>query len=616
MGQTSDSKLSRRIRRLRWQAAILAVLLVLGHQLLEHTWLIHLARWQHFATQLLFYGLIGPVLAWWALTSLWRSVRETEAVQRALTEANQRLEFLIEVNRRLAEADDEETLTQVMLELPLEVVPVLGCSLIRFDERGQPLPAIHRGDLDPAAFEAWAAHLSAAETREQCQSCTAHWATDAQSCPLLAPWAAPGTVDVRKVYCLPLTRGVREFGVLNLYLAEADRPDAREQDLLEAMAQEMSLALESQRLRSRELDTLFHLQQARRLSNLHDDLAGVVGHTVEALEADGGILFLADAGAVELQMQVEAGQPLAGSLELVRGLAGGVQHAGTPLLIGDLEQEGSGRPPLRSLLMAPLRSEARSLGSLVLWAARSNAFTRRQVQLVATVAGQAALVVENYRLYLQAEYQAALDERDRLAREIHDGLAQTLGYLKLRTAQIATWLEAGDVERARANLEEVRALLGGVYVDAREAIDGLRLKPGREGLNEWLNQALLEFEDLSGIKVEATPAPTMRLSPEVQTQLLRIVQEALSNVRKHSGAAHVRLEWQTNTPWLVVRISDDGQGFDLDDVPPISRHGLRIMRERAELLDADFQIVSQPGAGTQVVVSLPIQETQPERDDA
>lgn len=611
MSEIVSSQLYRRITRLRWQAPLLAVLLVLVHQIIEHTWLMFLPHWWHFATQALFYGIVGPALAWWALTSLRRSVAETEAAERALkqahaalSEANERLAFLIRINHRLAEAEDEDDLLSIILELPLEVIPAIGCSYIPFDERQRPLPAIHHGHLEPAVFEAWSSHLADAHIRRQCACCATRRATSTNPCPLMLN--LPESMRVSGIYCLKLARGGREYGVLNIYGEDPHRPTAQEESLLRALSQEMSLALESQHLRARELDMLSHLQQAHRRSNLHGELTDVLRHTVEALEAAGGLL-VTDTETAALQTQIEAGQPLGSALALVKGMANGARQNESPLIVRDLEQ--AEHTDVRSLLVAPLRHGGEAKGSLVLWSARPDAFTRRRAQLVNIVAGQTALLLENYHLYLQGEHRATLAERDRLAREIHDGLAQTLGYLKLRTAQIGNWLQNGEQPRAAAGLAEVRELLNEAYVDAREAIDGLHLQARDEDLQSWLSEMVSEFETLSGIQVEADTPPPVGLSMEVQAQLQRIVQEVLSNVRKHAAASQVQMEWRVDGCWLTLRISDNGRGFDVDDVPPIARHGLRIMRERAELLGADFQITSRPAEGTRVVLRLPLPET-------
>ncbi|MEW5961531.1 MAG: histidine kinase, partial [Chloroflexota bacterium] len=531
MNTNVQPKLSQRIQRLRWQAPVLALLLVVVHQLLEHTWLMHLPRWQHFTSQILFYGLLGPLLAWWALTSLRRRAAEIEAAHQALNrahtalaEANQRLEFLVRVSRRLAEAEDEVALIEVILNLPQEVVPAVGCSLVRFDERGQPLPVVHQGELDPELLETWATQLSVAEVRQTCRQCATRWATAVTPCPLLQ--ALPAAIQSHQVYCLTLNRGERQYGVLNIYLPDSAPPlDGKAQTLLTTMASEMSLALESHHLRSRELATLYRLQQARRLSNLQVELAEILPRIVEAVEIDGGCLFLTHTTTGKLDLLAESGQPLTVNLSLLKELAASAQQTSAPLVIGDFKQEDNSVNGPRSLLIAPLHSQDNFLGSLALWSKHKNVFTRRRTRLVATVAEQMALLIENHRLYLQVEQQAALAERARLAREIHDSLAQTLSYLKLSAARIAKWLSAGEAGRAQAGLEEARDLLTAAYIDAREAIDNLRLKPGSSASNEWLDQALLDFQSLSGVQVEAGLSLELILLPEIQTQLLRIVQE-------------------------------------------------------------------------------------------
>lgn len=613
MERSSFSQVSQRIARLRWQAPLLAFILVLSHQLVEHTWLVHLPRWQHFATQMLFYGLVGPALAWWALTSLRRSVRETEAAESALRlaheelqDANQRLEFLIRVSRRLSEANDEDALADVILELPLTVVPAVGCSLVRFDEQEQPKLAIHRGELAPDVFQTWVVHLSSPELNHACQHCSSNWAVDSNSCPLIDPLKKD--TPVKKVYCLELERGGRQFGVLNIYLSNPDNPTQHEAQLLETMRLEISLALESIHLRSMELATLYRLQQSRKLQDLHSELSDAVHHVVDALDITGGVLFLTDTVRDDFKLVAQAGDPLEGAYALVKGLARSAFETDTPFLINSLDQDEADRHELGALLVSPLRVDQELTGCLVLWTQQANAFSRRHIRLIATVSGQMAVLVENHRLYFQVENQAALAERGRLAREIHDGLAQSLGYLQLRIAQINQWLEQDQVHRVKPALQEVEDLLDGAYVDAREAIDGLRLKPGEHSFENLLEQAGLDFQDLSDIPLEMCESPDVPLSSEVQTHLLRIVQEALGNIRKHSQATHAWLDWEHDGGWLTLRITDNGQGFSPEEVPLISHHGLRIMRERADLLQADFQVIGRPGDGTQVILRLPVKD--------
>jgi two-component system nitrate/nitrite sensor histidine kinase NarX len=128
----------------------------------------------------------------------------------------------------------------------------------------------------------------------------------------------------------------------------------------------------------------------------------------------------------------------------------------------------------------------------------------------------------------------------------------------------------------------------------------------------WLSQISRSFETSSGLKVvTALPAMLPQVNSEIQAQLVRIIQEALSNIRKHARATTVWINVREWNDELVFDLSDDGVGFSAEDVPELSRHGLRGMRERAELIGAEFQITSHSGSGTTIHIEVPIhiQET-------
>ncbi len=192
--------------------------------------------------------------------------------------------------------------------------------------------------------------------------------------------------------------------------------------------------------------------------------------------------------------------------------------------------------------------------------------------------------------------------------EIHDGLAQTLAFLKLQTGQMQNYLARNDLTRLRHALQTNYQALAEAYLDIRQSIDNLRLTP-HQGLQNWLEQLAADFKQVSGLPVSldlSISSPLLNLSTEVQAQLIRIVQEALSNVRKHAQAGQVWIslrEWSAN---LIIEVRDDGQGFSPEDIPGISQYGLKGMRERAELIGADFQIISQPRQGTTVSIHLPV----------
>ena len=257
--------------------------------------------------------------------------------------------------------------------------------------------------------------------------------------------------------------------------------------------------------------------------------------------------------------------------------------------------------------VARLGAASDPVGRLVLWAQPGRSLSPRRMRLALALAQQMALLVTWRRHALQAGHQAVLDERARLCRELHDGVAQTLSYLKLRADQAAAWLENNEQEKACEAVHELRGALADLNVEVREALDGLS-RTGEDGhLRASLAPVIVAFEERSGMQVSAGEIPDLVLPAPAAAQLQRIVQEALCNIGKHSGATRARLECQVTGPDLLVRIADDGRGFNPGSVgAQPARHGLRSMQERAALLDADLRIESAPGRGARVSLKFPI----------
>ncbi len=197
----------------------------------------------------------------------------------------------------------------------------------------------------------------------------------------------------------------------------------------------------------------------------------------------------------------------------------------------------------------------------------------------------------------QEEARIILEERARLSREIHDGLAQTLAFLKIEIARAERFLTQGGSELAGRILRNALRTLDDAYLDARQAIENLRRIPERR-LAIWLTQAAEEFEALSGLPVQVEVRLTHDLPINTQVQVMRIVQEALTNIRKHAQAQHVRLIAWEDGEEIGIEVADDGQGFSPETLSSAAHFGLRGMRERAEAIGAEFQIVSRPKQGT------------------
>jgi signal transduction histidine kinase len=219
-----------------------------------------------------------------------------------------------------------------------------------------------------------------------------------------------------------------------------------------------------------------------------------------------------------------------------------------------------------------------------------------------------ALDEKNEELLEQLEYKAILDERTRLAREIHDGLAQTLAFLKLEAARMQAYVANGDVDAVSRTLQACYQTLSDAYLDARQAIDNLRRVPD-ETLSDWLVLTAADFTTLTGTEIDISNIHLQHVfSPTVKAQLFRIVQEALTNIRKHAQACEVTLSAFERDEAVILEVRDNGRGFAPEETQPASQYGLRSMRERAESIGADFQIISAPGAGTKVRLRIPIRE--------
>ncbi len=213
----------------------------------------------------------------------------------------------------------------------------------------------------------------------------------------------------------------------------------------------------------------------------------------------------------------------------------------------------------------------------------------------------------------RALQQSLIDEeRERFARELHDGLAQLLGYVNAKAMAIRLMLKNHQMEAADQHLLQLEAAARESFVDVRQAILDLKMAGrGGAGLAVTLKEFTAQFSRLSGLPVELALAPaveSLALTTEIELQLLRIVQESLSNVRKHASATKAWISLRINDGVLELTVSDDGKGFDPDRVRTTHwpHFGLSTMRERAETIGAEFDLDSKPGAGTRVTVRLSV----------
>lgn len=209
---------------------------------------------------------------------------------------------------------------------------------------------------------------------------------------------------------------------------------------------------------------------------------------------------------------------------------------------------------------------------------------------------------------------AMLHEREQLARVLHDNLGQVFAFVNVQGQTIHRLLGRGDVSTADEYVRRLLEVAREADVDIRESIIGLRGTISQDGLLPTLTQYLARYEKNYGIQTRiegAEPFTDGVFEPLVEVQLLRILQEALTNVRKHANAHYVRITFALDDDRACVSVNDDGQGFD-PDAPSVGMEehvGLRVMRERAEEVGGSLSLKSISGQGTELVVRVPVKGT-------
>ncbi|HLT69931.1 MAG TPA: GAF domain-containing sensor histidine kinase [Acidimicrobiales bacterium] len=268
-------------------------------------------------------------------------------------------------------------------------------------------------------------------------------------------------------------------------------------------------------------------------------------------------------------------------------------------------------PQMRSFLGVPIVSAGDIVGAFYLTEKQGAAgFTAADEAAVVLLASHAAIAIDQARLFEDSRELALAQERGRLARELHDALAQTLFSLRL-AAETAASLQAEDPDGAAAQVEVVRRLAGQAAGELRTIMDGLRPADlERDGLAAAVRSHALLAARAHGVEIDVEVAELPELDPDVEHQVLRIAQEAVTNALRHAAADRVvlRLGPHDRRPdeRVVLTVRDDGRGFDPDARGLRSRRlGLTSMHERAASVGGVLRIRSVPGRGTTVELEVP-----------
>lgn len=259
----------------------------------------------------------------------------------------------------------------------------------------------------------------------------------------------------------------------------------------------------------------------------------------------------------------------------------------------------------RALLTVPLVIKEEFYGSLGFYYADSRQFSEEDIRLGMSFGNQAALAIENARLRVQAEQAAILQERSRLARDLHDSVTQLLYSLTLLVEAGRRLAQSGDWARVDEALARLSQISQQAFKEMRLLVYELRpLALKRAGLVRALQQRLDTVERRAGIEATLTVDGNVELPARLEEELYHIAQEALNNALKHAAATTITVYILADEQRIAIEIHDDGRGLDLSSVNAEGGIGLSSMRERAEKLGGTLTITSVPGRGTTVNVTV------------
>jgi PAS domain S-box-containing protein len=256
---------------------------------------------------------------------------------------------------------------------------------------------------------------------------------------------------------------------------------------------------------------------------------------------------------------------------------------------------------VQSWMWVPLTIKDRMIGAIGVAHTERNFFTAHHADLALTVANQSAITMVNAELYEHAHTLAALQERQRLARNLHDAVNQSLFSAGL-IAEVLPRLWERNPDEGRQSLEDLRRLTRGAQADMRLLLAELRPSTLTDAeLGDLLRLLGNALEGRTNIPISVTAVGEGNLPADVKVALYRLCQEGLNNIAKHAGASRVDILLQYETHGVELRIRDDSRGFDPEQDPP-GHYGLSMMRERATAVGATLSITSQPGNGTDIVI--------------
>ena len=415
---------------------------------------------------------------------------------------------------------------------------------------------------------------------------------------------------------LPLIRGTDRIGHIRLTFHPPVQPDVSDAALADiageiAGAAQLGITVADLHRREREREALYSVAlQLTGRNDLRDVLDTITMHARDLLGAERAVVCLSDVRDMTSRTATSRERMAMaddGSICLVAHEETSAQHPRNPLcplLAKDGDDAWAARP---------LRGPDGILGELCVVRPGSQ-FTAQERNLLGALADMASIAVRTARLHEAEEQWTIHAERDRIARELHDSLAQVLGVIHLQLRALETRAKDEASHTMADELSDLAETADEAYRDVREAILGLRETVREDdGLEGSLREYLRKYSRQTGIVAGVTCEGDTRrfLSPRAEVQLLRVVQEALTNTRKHAEATRVAIRIDCLDGGTTLTIEDDGVGFDPSTISGAmdGGFGLASMRERVEQIGGRLDVHTAPNAGTTIVVRLDAEDT-------
>lgn len=384
------------------------------------------------------------------------------------------------------------------------------------------------------------------------------------------------------------------------------------QNIYATLEQRVASKTRSVELKNRELGTLYEIATFLNSATASEPLcSSVLDRMVTLFGANGGVVRLTDPKGEQLQLVAARGVSesfRADEAYLAVGtcVCGEVARDGiavssdftlpsTPPLLQACSKDG-----FRAVAAIPIRSSQRILGMLNLFFDSLRILPPAEVRLLESVGLHLGIAIENQRLVAREREMAVSEERNLLAQELHDSIAQSLAFLNIQVQLLHDDLSQGEIPGAMLILEQIREGVQESYDDVRELLVHFRTRLDHADLEAAIVRALEKFEEQTGIRTHfERHGPNPDMPPEHALQLMHILQESLSNIRKHSGATQVDVKLDTDGQ-CSLQVQDNGKGFDDRQNFGNTHVGIRIMRERAHRFGGQLSIESRPNQGTLV----------------